>query len=98
MKFIASRTGSQWRRFASRRIDLRPAVRMKRSYAARSADAAVRTQKFCAVFGDGYDQPEAGDGFALDIAAIDRILPDRQPWTGRPPGRDHLGIKPVSYT
>src|ERR1700676_1727497 len=45
----------------------------------RSADAAVRAQQFFAVFGYHHDQPETCDGFARDIAAIDRLLPHRQP-------------------
>ena len=37
---------------------------------------------------------EPAIGLARDIAAIDRILPDRQPRARSSPGLDHLGIKP----
>jgi hypothetical protein len=60
----------------------------------RSADAAVLAQEFLAIFRDGHEQPEAGNGLALDLAAIDGIFPDGQSRAGRTPGRDHLGIKP----
>src|SRR3981081_3431489 len=59
-----------------------------------SADATVLAQEFFAVFGHFHDQPETGNGFARDVAAIDRILPDRQPRAGRPPGRDNVRIDP----
>jgi hypothetical protein len=47
-----------------------------------SADATVRAQQSFAVFGDSY--PETRDRFTRDIAAIDGVLPDRQPRAGCP--------------
>ena len=38
--------------------------------------------------------PAPATGCARDVAAIDRILPDRQPRAGGAPGLDHFGIEP----
>src|SRR5213592_3378455 len=64
------------------------------SWRGRLADAAVLAQKFFAVLGDRYPHANSSDGFARDVTAIDRILPDRQSRAGRSPGHNHLGIKP----
>src|SRR5215211_4779940 len=57
----------------------------------RLAYAAVRAQEFLAALGDRDPQPFRG-GPPRDIAAIDRVLPDRQPRTRRPPGLNHFRI------
>src|ERR1700688_4695639 len=59
-----------------------------------SAHSAMRAQKFCAALGDRYPDACTRDRLARDVAAIDRVLPDRQPRARGAPGLDHLGIKP----
>ena len=44
-----------------------------------SADATVLAQQLFAIFSNGHDQPEPCNRFARNVAAIDRVLPDRQP-------------------
>ena len=56
--------------------------------------AAMLAQQFFARFGHGHDQSGARDRLARDIAAVGRILPDRQPRAGCPPGRDHFRVRP----
>src|SRR5262245_26204516 len=58
-----------------------------------SVDAAVLAQELLAAFGDG-DTQAVRCRAPRDIAAVDGVLPDRQPWAGGAPGVDHLGIKP----
>src|SRR5665213_595448 len=56
--------------------------------------AAVRAQQFFAALGDRHDDTGSSDYLARDIAAVDRVFPDRQPRTRGAPVRDHFGIKP----
>jgi hypothetical protein len=55
-------------------------VRATFSHKGRREEAPVVSQEFFTGFGDRYSC-SAGDEDARDVAAIDRVLPDRQPRT-----------------
>jgi hypothetical protein len=54
--------------------------------------AAMRAQKLLATLGHGHPQPLDGRS-ARDVAAIDRVLPDRQARARGSPRLDHFGIE-----
>ena len=58
---------------------VRANVMTRAGAAKRSVRPAVFPQEILAAFGDRDAHAEAGDRLARDIAAIDRVFPDRQP-------------------
>src|SRR6185437_15428336 len=59
-----------------------------------SAFPTVGTEPLFAGIGDGGNGSDARNGFAYYKAGIGGVFPDRQPRTGRAPGRHDLRIRP----